>query len=196
MSARDDASDRRAKAAQTAPSGTDSIPAADVSPSAPRSTSRPAPRRRRRRRGDPELYYVGRRRGDARVHVVEVYVVDGTDIHRLAHRAHRSDEAFDWGSASPGALELAYAMLADCTSHSRADLLCQVFCSDVLAALHPDGFVLGRREIADWLRYGSQRCAVPDPRHAHEARAGLIRRTADWLRARLARSPVHHGAGS
>lgn len=187
MSVTDDASDPRARAPRASRSGTDSVPAADVPPRAACGASRPAPRGRRRRRGDPELYYVGRRRSDTPVYVVEVYVVDGTDVHRLAHRAHNSDEAFDWGHVSPGALELAYAVLADCTARPPTDAICQVFCSDVVAALDPAGFVLGRGEIASWLRYGSSCRRASELESAGDTEAGPVRRAAARLRHHLHR---------
>lgn len=108
----DDAFEGPARAARTSRSGTDPMPVTDVSTGVPR---RGVLRRRRPRQRNGELYYVGRRPTKTSRSVVEVYVVNGTGITRLTHRTYKSDEVFDWGSVNPGALELAYAMLADST---------------------------------------------------------------------------------
>ncbi len=94
----------------------------------------------------PEHYYVGRRsRG------TEVYVVSRSGIEPLEHHGYRSSAPFDWGAPSPGALELAFAMLAHGTESRPPDLICVTFWSEVVARLDRPGFVLGYGDLALWL---------------------------------------------
>lgn len=94
----------------------------------------------------PEHYYVGRRsRG------TEVYVVSRAGIGPLGHRGYRSSAIFDWGVPSPGALELAFAILAHGTESRPPDLICVTFWNEVVACLDRAGFVLGYGDLALWL---------------------------------------------
>jgi uncharacterized protein DUF6166 len=94
----------------------------------------------------PEHYYVGRRsRG------TEVYVVSRAGIEPLEHHGYRSSAPFDWGAPSPGALELAFAMLAHGTDSRPPDLICVKFWTEVVACLDRSGFVLGYGDLALWL---------------------------------------------
>jgi Family of unknown function (DUF6166) len=94
----------------------------------------------------PERYYVGRRPAQA-----DVYVVDQSELARLAHLGYRSDPAFDWGRRTDGALELAFAMLTHATRSRPTDLVCEAFCAEVVARLDSAGFVLSHGDIALWL---------------------------------------------
>lgn len=94
----------------------------------------------------PERYYVGRRSGGA-----EVYVVSRVGIEPLEHHGYRGSAPFDWGAPSPGALELAFAMLAHVTESRPPDLICLTFWSEVVACLDRAGFVLGYGDLALWL---------------------------------------------
>ncbi len=93
-----------------------------------------------------ERYYVGRR-----PHVTEVYIVTGTDVELLHHPGYQSNAPFDWGDLTPGALELAFAMLAHSTDSRPPDPICLTFRGDVVARLERAGFVLGDGDIALWL---------------------------------------------
>ena len=94
----------------------------------------------------PEHYYVGRRSGAA-----EVYVVSRGGIEPLEHHGYRGSAPFDWGAPSPGALELAFAMLAHVTESRPPDLICSTFWSEVVACLDRAGFVLCYGDLALWL---------------------------------------------
>lgn len=50
-----------------------------------------------------------------------------------------------------GALELAFAILADSTRSEPTDLVCEAFGREVVAALDPAGFVLHHGDVALWL---------------------------------------------
>jgi len=94
----------------------------------------------------PEHYYVGRRtRG------TPVYVVSASAVDLLEHHGYRGSAAFDWGMSTPGALELAFALLAHSTESRPPDSICTTFRSEVVARLDHHGFVLGFGEIALWL---------------------------------------------
>lgn len=117
----------------------------DLSPRTPIVREAPAARRAHRARG-PERYYVGRRSPDT-----EVYVVSRAAIEPLKHHRYRSDASFDWGVPTPGAFELAYAMLTHSTESRPPDPICVTFWTEIVACLDRPGFVLAHGEIALWL---------------------------------------------
>jgi hypothetical protein len=137
----------------------------------------PAATRARRGRGS-ERYYVGRR-----PHATEVYIVSGTDVERLEHLGYRSAAPFDWGGSTPGALELAFALLAHTTESPPPEPICQTFRADVVGGLDRAGFVLGDGDIALWLLTAFRDDAHNDP--FDPRRCARIRRAARWLRSRL-----------
>ena len=111
-----------------------------------------------RRRGlqAPVRYYVGRRPAQT-----EVYVVQRSELEPLAHLAYRSDAAFDWGGATEGALELAFAMLAHATQTRPTDLVCEAFCHRGGHPVGPrQGFVLGHGDIAALAPDRVRRCIL------------------------------------
>ena len=136
-----------------------------------------------RRRGlqAPVRYYVGRRPAQT-----EVYVVERSELEPLAHLAYRSDAAFDWGGATEGALELAFAMLAHATQTRPTDLVCEAFCTEVVTRLDPAGFVLSHGDIALWLltAFGDASSDGGGPEHP----GGLRARVASWIRACVRRA--------
>lgn len=125
-----------------------------------------------------ERCYVGRRPA-----ATEVYVVTRSDVERLAHRAHRSREAFDWGRESPGAFELAFAVLADTAESEPTDLVCAAFRAEVIARLDNNSFVLGADEIALWLLTAFGEPTDPQAQRPSFSLASLAERA----RARLCR---------
>ncbi|MGH3266066.1 MAG: DUF6166 domain-containing protein, partial [Trebonia sp.] len=130
----------------------------------------------RRSRG-PARYYVGRRPRET-----EVHVVSASKVEPLEHLRYRSRVPFDWGAATAGALELAYALLVD-TAHSQPpDAVCQAFLTDVVAGFEPDGFVLDEGDVALWLltAFG----AGDGPDGSGRRRPGFGRRAVGWLRWR------------
>ncbi len=135
-----------------------------------------------RRSGSPaaERYYVGRRSAQT-----EVYVVDQSEVERLAHLSYRTDAAFDWGGLTDGALELAFAMLAHATQSRPTDLVSRAFCAEVVARLDLAGFVLSYGDIALWLltAFGDASSSEPGPGHP----GGLRARLANWIRTRMRR---------
>ncbi len=78
-------------------------------------------------------------------------MVSRAAIAPLEHHGYRSSAPFDWGATSPGALELAYAMLAHSTESRPPDQVCVRFWTDVVACLDRPGFVLSHGEVALWL---------------------------------------------
>lgn len=138
--------------------------------------------RRRRRRSRPERHYVGRR-----PEATEVYLVVGTDLQPLTHLEYRDTAVFDWGRVAPGALELAFAMLADATGHRPTDLVCRSFCEDVVARLDHAGFVLTDGDIAVWLMtaFLAADTSIVEP---HPDRRGRRKRALAWIRARAGRA--------
>jgi len=78
-------------------------------------------------------------------------VVSSAGIEPLEHRGYRSSAPFDWGAPSPGALELAFAMLAHGTESTPPDLICATFWTEVVACLDRSGFVLAYGDLALWL---------------------------------------------
>ena len=131
----------------------------------------------------PERFYVGRRPG-AR----EVYVVTDTAVEPLAHLGYQSAAAFDWGCATPGALELAYSLLTNATARQPTHLVCRAFCEEVVACLDHAGFVLCDGDIALWLMsaLSAAHTTGPGPQHDHETNQAW--RALAWLRARLRRT--------
>lgn len=125
-----------------------------------------------------EHYYVGRRsRG------TEVYVVSRAGIEPLEHHGYRSSAPFDWGAPSPGALELAFAMLAHGTESTPPDVICVTFWTEVVGYLDRSGFVLGYGDLALWLLTAFGEREQPPPRR----RPGLrdhVRRMRSWRRQR------------
>jgi Family of unknown function (DUF6166) len=93
-----------------------------------------------------DRYYVGRRPCDT-----EVYVTTRNEIEPLEHPSYRSTSPFDWGSLTPGGLELSFAMLAHTTDSRPPDPICVAFWTDVVACLDRDGFVLCDGDVALWL---------------------------------------------
>jgi hypothetical protein len=93
-----------------------------------------------------ERYYVGRRARET-----EVYVVTGTHVEALEHLGYQTSAAFDWGDLTPGALELAFALLVRSTGRRPPPPICETFRADLIAGLHCAGFVLGDGDIALWL---------------------------------------------
>lgn len=148
--------------------------------------SRPAPARplaapaRRSAPTAPERYYVGRRPAQT-----EVYVVDRSAPEPLAHLGYRSEAAFDWGGATEGALELAFAMLAHATRSRATDLVCEAFCAEVVVRLDRAGFVLSHGDIALWLLTAFGNASAVEP--ATGRPVGLGRRAANWIRSRVRR---------
>lgn len=98
-----------------------------------------------RRPYPPDRYYVGRRCK------TEVRVVGRAEVEPLPHLKYRSGAEFDWGLCNVGALELAFALLADATESHPADVVCRAFCTEVIACLDPAGFVLSHGDVAIWL---------------------------------------------
>lgn len=139
----------------------------------PAPAARSAPDRRR-----PEQYYVGRRPLQT-----EVYVVSQATTEPLDHHNYRSSAPFDWGAESPGALELAYAMLAHSADSPPPHPICLVFWTEVVACLDRSGFVLGRGEIALWLLTAFGDGEEPPPRRGRRLR-DRIRRIRQWRRER------------
>jgi hypothetical protein len=133
---------------------------------------------RRRRPLREERYYVGRRPEST-----EVYVVSGTDLDLLAHLKHRDTASFDWGAAGPGALELAFALLAHVARRRPTELVCTAFCDDVVARLDRAGFVLTDSDIAIWLMTAFSDLATSD-----QTQSARGRRSPGWIRLRLARA--------
>lgn len=78
-------------------------------------------------------------------------MVSHATVEPLEHFHYRSGASFDWGALTPGALELAYAMLTHSADSQPPDPICLTFWSDVVASLDRSGFVLGHGEIALWL---------------------------------------------
>ncbi|HET9102559.1 MAG TPA: DUF6166 domain-containing protein [Solirubrobacteraceae bacterium] len=134
-------------------------------------------------RGALERYYVGRR-----PHDTEVYVVTGSAVDRLEHPGYRSDADFDWGSATPGALELAFAMLAHATGRRPPEQVCRIFQAEVVAGLDRAGFVLGDGDIALWLLTALDEPGGPCDGSAPGGPPYPRSRLARWLRSRLRRS--------
>ena len=123
-----------------------------------------------------ERYYVGRRSAPT-----EVYVVDQSELERLAHLGYCSDAAFDWGDSTEGALELAFAMLAHATQSRPTDLVCRAFCAEVVARFDPAGFVLSHGDIALWLLTAFVDASSTELRPEHGIGRGA--RLANWIRA-------------
>ena len=94
----------------------------------------------------PEHYYVGRRaRG------TDVYVVSSAGTGPLEHHRYRSSAHCEWGTASPGSLELAFAILAHGTESRPPDPICVTFWTEAVACFDRTGFVLGYGDLALWL---------------------------------------------
>ncbi len=128
---------------------------------------------------DPSGYYVGHRR-----HRRHVYVVTHANVEPLGHCRYRSDATFDWGNMTDGALELAFAILADSTRSEPTDLVCEAFWRDVVATLDPAGFVLHHGDVALWLltRFSDP---GPDPQESDQPpgiAARVVERIRVWLR--------------
>lgn len=117
----------------------------DLPPRTPIVGEAAGARRAHRARG-PEHYYVGRRSPQT-----EVYVVSRTAIEPLEHHRYRSGASFDWGVHTPGALELAYAMLTHITESRPPDTICVTFWTEIVACLDRPGFMLAHGELALWL---------------------------------------------
>lgn len=133
------------------------------------------PRRSRR----PERYYVGRR-----AKATQVYIVSRSGLEPLPHLSYQSSAAFDWGSASAGALELSFALLADTTEGRPTELVCRTFCAEVVARLEHPGFVLTAGDVAVWLMGAF--CSVDGP--GRRARVGPRWSAVRWVRSRIGRS--------
>ncbi len=125
-----------------------------------------------------ERYYVGRRSGGA-----EVYVVSRVGIEPLEHHGYRGSAPFDWGAPSPGALELAFAMLAHGTESRPPDLICSTFWSEVVATLDRAGFVLCHGDLALWLLTAFRESEQLPLRRRMSLRS-CVRRTRSWRRRR------------
>jgi hypothetical protein len=127
----------------------------------------------------PEQHYVGRRPAHT-----EVYVVDQAELEPLAHLSYRTDAGFDWGDSTEGALELAFAMLAHATQSRPPDLVCRVFCAEVVTRLDPAGFVLSHGDIALWLltAFRDGPSGQPGPQHPSGLGARLANRIRTWMR--------------
>ncbi len=92
-------------------------------------------------------FYVGRR-----TDATEVYVVTPGDVERLRHLRYRSESPFEWSpSTDAGGVELAFAILSHVTGRRSPDSVCTQFRAEVVAALPPDGFVIGGDDIRRWL---------------------------------------------
>lgn len=148
-------------------------PRAKFPPSAP--TREATGTRRSRASRPPEHYYVGRR-PDTRV-----YVVSRAGIEPLEHHEYRSSAPFDWGAPTPGALELAFAMLTHGTRSTPPDRVCAMFWSDVVARLDHPGFVLGHGDVALWLLTAFADGNEPPPGRRLKLR-DRVRRVWPWRR--------------
>jgi uncharacterized protein DUF6166 len=126
----------------------------------------------------PERYYVGRRSGGT-----EVYVVSRVGVEPLEHHGYRGSAPFDWGAASPGALELAFAMLAHGTESRPPDLICSTFWSEVVACLDRAGFVLCHGDLALWL-LTAFRDREQLPLRRRLSLRSCVRRTRSWRQRR------------
>jgi hypothetical protein len=135
---------------------------------------------RRRRSPRQERYYIGRR-----PKATEVYIATGTELGQLAHLSHRSTASFDWGGAGPGALELAFALLADTAGREPTDVVCAAFCDEVVAGLDQAGFVLTNWDIAIWLMTAFSELAISE-RAQPMRRSGGARCSLRWIWSRLA----------
>ena len=136
---------------------------------------------RARSSGGSERYYVGRRPQGT-----EAFVVSSTRVEPLEHPAYQSSAAFDWGKRTPGALELAFALLAHSTDSRPPDSICRAFWTDVVACFDRAGFVLGDGDIALWLLTAFCEHGGSDEHPPHEAPRGF-RRAMSWLRSRARR---------
>ena len=114
-----------------------------------------------------------------------MYVVDRAAPRRLAHLGYRTSTPFHWGGCTDGALELAFAILADVTHSRPTDLVCRAFCREVVARLDRAGFVLCHGDIALWLltAFDDQPLHPPAPGRP----TGLAHRAAQWIRAWVGR---------
>ena len=131
----------------TLPSLRDGRRGPNVAPLRPGRAVRAASRARGARHTHrAEHYYVGRRTQGTAVHVVSA-----TAIEPLEHHDYRSRVVFDWGAPTPGALELAYAMLAHSTESRPPEPICAAFWTEIVARLDRAGFVLSHGEVALWL---------------------------------------------
>ncbi|MEO6859328.1 MAG: DUF6166 domain-containing protein [Solirubrobacteraceae bacterium] len=149
----------------------------DLLPRAPIARDAPGTQRARGSHR-AEHYYVGRRPRDT-----EVYVVSRAAIEPLEHHSYRSGSAFDWGAPTPGALELAYAMLAHSTESRPPDPICATFWTEVVACLDRPGFVLAHGEIALWLLTAFCDAEESPPKRRRSLRDG-VRRVRSWGRGR------------
>lgn len=133
-----------------------------------------------RRPYPPDRYYVGRRCK------TEVRVVGRAEVEPLPHLKYRSGAEFDWGLCNVGALELAFALLADATESHPADVVCRAFCAEVIACLDPAGFVLSHGDVAIWLMTVAENAGDwPSDRGADghkQLGARASRRIRSWLR--------------
>jgi hypothetical protein len=104
-------------------------------------------------------------------------VVSRAGIEPLGHHGYRSSAPFDWGAPSPGALELAFAMLAHGTESRPPDLICVTFWTEVVACLDRSGFVLGYGDLALWLLTAFRDGGEPPStrRWGRRARVGRMR---------------------
>lgn len=150
--------------------------------SAPAIRAAPAARTRRYL-PSPEHYYVGRRTRETAVYVVSASAVD-----LLEHHGYRSSAAFDWGASTPGALELAFALLVHSTESRPPDPICTTFRTEVVARLDRPGFVLGYGEIALWLLTAFTGAGEPptagEPPNGGGWRARSLDRLRSWVRRR------------
>lgn len=110
-------------------------------------------------------------------------MVSRAAIEPLEHHSYRSGSAFDWGAPTPGALELAYAMLAHSTESRPPDPICATFWTEVVACLDRPGFVLAHGEIALWLLTAFCDAEESPPKRRRSLRDG-VRRVRSWGRGR------------
>jgi len=107
-------------------------------------------------------------------------VVSSAGIEPLEHRGYRSSAPFDWGAPSPGALELAFAMLAHGTESTPPDLICATFWTEVVACLDRSGFVLAYGDLALWLLTAF--CDHEQPLRRRLSLRDRVRRMPSWRR--------------
>ncbi|HEX8102378.1 MAG TPA: DUF6166 domain-containing protein [Solirubrobacteraceae bacterium] len=87
--------------------------------------------------------YVGRRQGGGSR--VDVFARDGIS-------ALSDADGGAWGTAGPGTVTLAHALLADVFGTGASDGLAVTFAGDVLAELPRDGFALSEEDVRRWLQ--------------------------------------------
>jgi hypothetical protein len=89
------------------------------------------------------------------------YLEDPTGITALAHDCEKA-RLFEWGTQSPGTVELAAAIVSDLVAKDSRRTASQAQIrrlSELLAAMPHDGFALREGEIDRWIRSADHRAA-------------------------------------